>query len=94
MKRKTKQQREADLRQRIMDIARGAAHGQSLDGPNGKDGDFYYAMGPKDFFGFIRAVQSEFPAPESMSVYAIWQLESFCNIDSTVAHLIERGVKF
>lgn len=94
MKRKTKRQREADLRQRIMDLARGAARGQSLSGPDGKDGDFYFAMGPEIFFGFIRAAQSEFPAPESTAVYELWQLGHFENIDSTVAHLIERGVKF
>lgn len=94
MKRKTKQQREADLRQRIMDLARGAGHGQSLNGPDGNEGDFYFAMGAGDFLGFIRAVRSEFPEPESTAVYELWQLCQFKNIDTTVAHLIERGVKF
>lgn len=97
MTRKTKAQREAEhkarLRQRLMDIASGANSGCSLEGPEGWDGGFFYSMGPENFFGFLRAVESEFPEPDKVAIYQLYQLHHFAEIDSAVEHLWDRGIR-
>lgn len=97
--RRTKDQREADgkthLRQRLMDIASGANQGCSLDGPEGDPGGFYYAMGPENFFGFVRAVMGEFPVTEGVAkvVYEVWNLEKLATIDDAIEHLWYCGIR-
>lgn len=97
MTRITKAQREeeqkAKLRQRLMDLASGANSGCSLEGPDGAEGGFFYSMGPESFFSFVRAVESEFPEPDKVAIYQLWQLHHFAEIDSTVEHLWDRGIR-
>lgn len=95
--RKTKAQSEADgkakLRQRIMDIALGANVGCDLDF-NEEEGCFYAALGPKEFFGFVRAIERVFSGFQGIEIaFEIWNLHQFATIDTAVEHLWEYGVR-